>query len=293
MASYLIKLLGFIVFSLFILLKYYGVSFHNESGAGYMPYIITILMAYGVYKYITMTSKKPKTSFSPLSIGLYTLLHIMILCFVYFGLVGGANGGLILFLKIFGYLLFPLVIVLVTYSLGNMALRWFVPSIDQEESAFRFLLSLGFGFVKFISALVILGIFGLYNIWSVFGILAVMGVFAHREILTTLKSLWTYRIEFPAHKPNGTFFEQVNLPLISTEMLFLILTYLISVSFINIIRPMPIGWDDLGVYMNYPQIMANNGTILKGMGMAAWQVFTGIGFMFHSAPLAFFFNQVG
>lgn len=120
-----------------------------------------------------------------------------------------------------------------------------------------------------------------------------MGVFAHREILATLKSLWMYRIEFPTHKPNGTFFEQVNFPLISTEILFLILTYLISVSFINIIRPMPIGWDDLGVYMNYPQIMANNGTILKGVGMMAWQTFTGIGFMFHSAPLAFFFNQVG
>lgn|GEM_PF-948732 len=293
MASYLIKLLGFVLFSIFILMKYYNIPFHNESGVGYMPYIVTILIVYSIYKYITTMSKKPKTSFSPLSIGLYALLHIMILCFVYFGLVGGANGGLILFFKIFGYLLFPLATVLIAYSFGKMALRWFVPSISQEEPAFRFLLSLGFGFVAFISTLVIFGIFGLYNIWSVFGILAVMSLLANHEMLITLKNLWTYRIEFPAHKSHGTFFEQVNLPLISTEILFLILTYLISVSFINIIRPMPIGWDDLGVYMNYPQIMANNGTILKGMSMAAWQVLTGIGFMFHSAPLAFFFNQIG
>ena len=76
-------------------------------------------------------------------------------------------------------------------------------------------------------------------------------------------SLWTYKIEFPNHKPNGTFFEQVNLPLISTEILFMILTFLISVNFINIVRPMPIGWDDLGVYMNFPQIMANNGEMMK------------------------------
>lgn len=164
MTSYLTKLLGFVVFSIFILSRYYSIPFHNESGTGYGPYIVTMLIAYAVYKYITMMSKKPKISFSPVSIGLYALLHIAILCFVYFGLVGGANGGLTLFFKIFGYLLFPLVIVLVTYSLGNMALHWFVPSIDQEESAFQFLLSLGFGFVKFISALVILGIFGLYNI---------------------------------------------------------------------------------------------------------------------------------
>lgn len=73
----------------------------------------------------------------------------------------------------------------------------------------------------------------------------------------------------------------------------MILTFLISVNFINIVRPMPIGWDDLGVYMNFPQIMANNGAIAKGVGMVAWQVLTGIGFMFHSAPQAFFINQIG
>jgi hypothetical protein len=56
---------------------------------------------------------------------------------------------------------------------------------------------------------------------------------------------------------------------------------------------MPIGWDDLGVYMNYPQIMANNGVIIKGIGMMTWQTLTGIGFMFHSAPQAFFMNQIG
>lgn len=39
--------------------------------------------------------------------------------------------------------------------------------------------------------------------------------------------------------------------------------------------------------------MANNETILKGAGMIAWQTLTGIGFMFHSAPQAFFMNQIG
>lgn len=86
---------------------------------------------------------------------------------------------------------------------------------------------------------------------------------AYKEIIESLASLWHYKIEFPNHKANGNFFEQVNLPLLSTELLFMILTFLISVNFINIVRPMPIGWDDLGVYMNYPQIMANNGEILQ------------------------------
>lgn len=98
---------------------------------------------------------------------------------------------------------------------------------------------------------------------AVSGLLLLAGVIAHKEIIESIGNLWTHKIEFSNHKPNGTFYEQVNLPLISTEILFMILTFLISVNFINIVRPMPIGWDDLGVYMNFPQIMANNGEIAK------------------------------
>jgi hypothetical protein len=39
---------------------------------------------------------------------------------------------------------------------------------------------------------------------------------------------------------------------------------------------MPIGWDDLGVYMNYPQLLAQAGEIISLGGMYSWQVFTGI-----------------
>lgn len=263
MSAYLFKLFGFVIFSLFVLLQYYSVGFHNESGTGYGPYFITLAIAYAVYKYITLASKKEKVTFSPLSIVLYTLLHLFILCFIYFSLTGGANGGFILFFKIFGYLLLPVSITLIAYSLGKKTIHRFVPSFEQEEIVFRFLLSLGFGFVLFLTALTIVGSLGQYNIVAVIGLLLVAGIISYKEIIESITSLWTYKIELPNHKPNGTFFEQVNLPLLSTEMLFMVLTFLISVSFINIVRPMPIGWDDLGVYMNFPQIMANNGAIAK------------------------------
>lgn len=263
MSAYLFKLFGFIIFSVFILVQYYSVGFHNESGTGYGPYLIAIALAYAVYKFFSLSSKKDTVSFSPLSIILYTLLHLFILCFVYFSLTGGANGGFVLFFKIFGYLLLPTCLTLIVYSLGKKVIHRFVPSFEQEETAFRFLLSLGFGFVLFLTALTIVGSLGQYNILAVIGLLLVAGVIAYKEIIEGLVSLWSYKITLPNHKPNGTFFEQVNLPLLSTEILFMILTFLISVNFINVIRPMPIGWDDLGVYMNYPQIMANNGEIAK------------------------------
>lgn len=87
MSAYISKLFGFIVFSLFILVQYYNVGFHNESGTGYGPYLMTLALAYAVYKFFTLTSKKDKVTFSPLSIILYFLLHLFILCFVYFSLV--------------------------------------------------------------------------------------------------------------------------------------------------------------------------------------------------------------
>lgn len=55
----------------------------------------------------------------------------------------------------------------------------------------------------------------------------------------------------------------MNPRLITVEFAFLVISFLISVSLINAIRPMPIGWDDLGVYMNFPRIMANTGYILE------------------------------
>lgn len=67
-----------------------------------------------------------------------------------------------------------------------------------------------------------------------------------------------------------------------------------GVSFVSIMRPMPIGWDDLGVYMNWPKIMALNEEVLHWAGFFAWQIITGTGFLFDmSAPQAFFINQVG
>jgi hypothetical protein len=57
---------------------------------------------------------------------------------------------------------------------------------------------------------------------------------------------------------------------------------------------MPIGWDDLGVYMNFPKIMATTGNLLQWAGMYAWQLITGTGFLFsYTAAQAFYINQLG
>ena len=71
-----------------------------------------------------------------------------------------------------------------------------------------------------------------------------------------------------------------------------LITTLISINCINIVRPFPIGWDDLGVYMNFPKILAYSESTLH-QGMVLWQSFVGVGFLHGSATQAFFLNGLG
>ncbi|HRI36263.1 MAG TPA: hypothetical protein PK765_04280 [bacterium] len=87
--------------------------------------------------------------------------------------------------------------------------------------------------------------------------------------------------------------DRINLKLITGEWAIIVATLVIGVGFLNIIRPTPIGWDDLGVYMNYPKLIAANGSIPEGVGFVPWQLVTAVGFLAGSVLQAFFINQLG
>jgi len=107
------------------------------------------------------------------------------------------------------------------------------------------------------------------------------------------------KIVFPAHSKENGLIELINPKLLSAEFAFMMLNFLVWVSLISIIRPMPIWWDDLGVYMNFPKIMALSGNLLEGAGMYTWQLITGTWFLFSNiygstnlATQAFYVNQL-
>jgi len=95
--------------------------------------------------------------------------------------------------------------------------------------------------------------------------------------VSAIKNFWNFPIEIQNHKPNSShFIERINPFLLSSEFLFIVLSSLIAVNFINVMRPFPIGWDDLGVYMNFPRLIASAGEIFPLGQMMSWQIFTGI-----------------
>ena len=289
--AFLLELLTLAVVGFSVAVSYYSFPIHAESYSGYVFYFLLLILVYGIYKSVQLFYKKSKIRLSPVKIAGYALVNILLLCFAFADANAGAN-SVVLFFKIIGYSILPIVLTLVSYSFSK-AILGRIPGFLEEDSVFQILINLGFGFIAFLTPLIIAGIFGQYHVWSMFSILIIFGAIAHKELYSTCKSLVTYEIELDNHRATDNFFENINLYLLSTEFFFLVLTFLIGVNLINIVRPMPIGWDDLGVYMNLPNIIARNGVLLAGNAMTAWQAFTGIGFMFKSTAQAFFLSDLG
>ncbi|MBD3363576.1 hypothetical protein GF362_07720 [Candidatus Dojkabacteria bacterium] len=62
----------------------------------------------------------------------------------------------------------------------------------------------------------------------------------------------------------------------------------------NIIRPFPIGWDDMGIYMNIPKIIGQTGELVQGINAYNWSLFMSSGFiLFNSTEVAMGLSLIG
>jgi hypothetical protein len=61
-------------------------------------------------------------------------------------------------------------------------------------------------------------------------------------------------------------------------LLWLILSYL-ALNFLTVVRPFPIGWDDLGSYLNRPRLLVSYEHFIFSMSTFQWEYLTSIGFL--------------
>ncbi|OGJ62244.1 hypothetical protein A3J34_02025 [Candidatus Peribacteria bacterium RIFCSPLOWO2_02_FULL_51_10] len=59
---------------------------------------------------------------------------------------------------------------------------------------------------------------------------------------------------------------------------WLLISYL-ALNFLNVIRPFPIGWDDLGSYLNRPRLLSSYGYFIPSMSQFQWEYLTSLGFL--------------
>ena len=284
-----------IVFSWAIIMTYYNVfPFHQESFDGYAWYAIVMLICYISYKLYTLFIQKEQIQFSIFWLIMIGLGHLFVLCCIFFSLSGyPASAWVVLFFKIITYLLLPTFLAIFSYSVGLKLIKS-LSIFDKVWWYTRWVTGLLLGFTFLITFLSIFSFLGFYNL-TVFGALIIVGIMlSYREALNLMSNIFEPTIVLKNHDFSqwSSITNKINPYLLSTEFLFLLLTFLVSINFISIVRPMPIGWDDLGAYMNMPNLIAQAGSSLFLWAFNAWQVFTGIGFLFSSNTQAFFLNNV-
>lgn len=300
--------IGLAIWAMFIIITYYSTFYssvaHTESATGFWGYLALMGIIYACYKVYTVFIA-PKKEFK---IGFFTilggiLLHLLIICGFYSSFTevlqspfmnGMKPASLILFFHILSLLIYPLVLTLLVRSAGFSVMSRLPLEWKNEDMRIRVPAEISIGFLIFSTILLILaGIFG-FTLTVLCVTMVLLGIIAIPGLIETYKDIRTRTITLQNHDINGSFIEAMNLKLLSIEFAVFFLTFILSVSLINVLRPMPIGWDDLGVYMNFPKIMATSGELLKGAGFYVWQLITGTGFLFsYTAAQAFYINQLG
>jgi hypothetical protein len=183
------------------------------------------------------------------------------------------------------YLALPTLILILSLGLGARVLA-LAGLATRFIGSMRLATASVIGFVILMTLIGMSGFVGLFNVWVFYAILLGILASSYEALWNELQKLWneprTTDIS-TAPKWLGYILNGGFLTLIAT---------LVSINCVNIVRPFPIGWDDLGVYMNFPKILAYSESTLH-QGMVLWQSFVGVGFLHGSATQAFFLNGLG
>ena len=297
----------FILWTLSIIFMYYSKTYSNidhlESSTWYSGYLILIWVIYGIYKGVSIWFGWKKLSLNLWKILGLIFLHILILSFVYSWFPEIRQSPFMqwnwvnwftLFFHICQLLLYPMLLIFITRSVWYSLISILIKEWKDIDIRLRVPAEITLGFFIFVIGLLIIGSIGLYTLSGLMCVLAIMWIIGYTWHKESFKDIKEYKVELVNHELGWSLEKAINLKLISIEFWFFFLTLLLGVALINAIRPMPIGWDDLGVYMNFPKIMASTWYLLEWSGMYAWQLITWTGFLFsYTAAQAFYINQLG
>jgi len=292
MINYLLKLFVLLLFSVFIIFNYYFVYWwHLTSFDGYIFYVVFILFIYAIYKLNQLNNSKEIAYFKNTHLLGYFVLNLFVTCLFFFKISpAGLDepfvvSGIVLFFRVLFFSILPIVIFVITTSFAKYILQK-LPDFDKLSNSFSLLLSIWLGISLFVTSIVIFAAIGFYNLFVVFAILAIFTWFSRKQIIDLSNSFLQKEYKLSIK-------EWSYLKLISTEFFALLSFFVLTVALVTIIRPFPIGWDDLGVYMNYPHLIAEAWNLLSLTSMYSWQAFTSIGYLFSNPTQAFFINVSG
>lgn len=286
-------LLGFSgILSIYFYYVFY--PFHGESKQGLIMYILWLVLAYGLYllyRYYSVVSSS--SSITSKTILWFFSVQLLFLCMYFFAL---GNQNIFLWTYLFIKIIFILACISflwwIFWSTWNTFLS-FKKFPQIENAILKNVSSLALWCVIFVYGLFIFAALWVLNIYAVVIWTIALGAFSYKIFLYGLLNVWNTKIhsyEVIIDSKN-TVLSRLNISRIIDEFHYIIITFLLSINFINVYRPYPIWWDDLGAYMNYPKLLSSSGELLGLSKMYFWELYTSVWFLFGSQTFAFFLNS--
>ena len=184
------------------------------------------------------------------------------------------------FTRVFTEMVMVLVIMFSMLVIGTVVLRKLL-RVHPRTTLLEFLFAFGLGTCVYMALLWFLSLLALWLHLPLYsmpvGWIVVLGipVVCYRYSLEWIKRSWTETWTHDAPVYGGALI-----------LGWMLLTYL-AFNFLTVIRPFPIGWDDLGEYLNQPHLLVSYGHFIPTMASFTWEYVTSIGFLLFGYNSAF------
>ncbi len=204
------------------------------------------------------------------------LLFFMTIIFAFFGLrvnlfIDGVVKGIshLLFLAVYiqAAVFF---IILLAFGIGN----WFLDGLDLKlSSSSRALIDIATGFSVLVLALFLAGMFRMLNTWVTW-----------IAVLVCMAMLWPRILSFGK---KILILEFIDVEIHTFQLLpVIVLLIFVAMNLMAMIRPIPIGFDALNLYMNTPKLIDEYQGLTKGGHAYNWSILMSLGFiLFNSTPI--------
>lgn len=252
-----------------------------------------LIAGWSFANYVNKNDEEVSRDVRPYSLWLWAMLFISVIVVIYYAVspftasfIGQLTQKSAVYLNWTGALwsfwsyAFPIFLFLTGLSLVVAGIGYRVFGLlnwEFESRLERMVLGVALGLTLLITLLAGIGLVGLFN-------LPVVGILGLVSVVFTW-SAWKSVV-------NDFLWEEVTISFSYRKMNWvwcLILFTIIGFNIIDLIRPFPIGWDDLGVYMNFPRQIAMKGALLKGYTGQAYMLITSLGYLVaNSATWAMF-----
>ena len=156
-----------------------------------------------------------------------------------------------------------LLVTLTLLVIGRGLCRWL--RLPCSATSPDWLFGLGLGTVGMLGLVWLLGAVSLLTTPAAWVLLLAPLLLGYRHTLYWLRAAWTHHWPAPTKH-------------LDRLMAWGLLT-LLALNFLTVLRPFPIGWDDLGRYINYPRQVSEFGQLLPPLPAPQWEYLTALAFL--------------